>query len=202
MSLPGALADGPDGIAPGDLVVARAWKYDGAAHWVVPGRYLGADEHGHWVFQPRGSFVARPGLGFMAASDAVCLFPHAGSWVATFYDDEHPDGCLVYVDISTGLGWRPLLPAGWEANSIDMDLDVVRFAGRPAFVDDEDEFAEHTVTKSYPAGLAADMRAACASVHRAVSAGAAPFGGTAAGWFAAGRRAAPTTTEHHPEETP
>jgi len=200
VSAPRGLPRSPAGARPGDLVVARAWKYDGGAHWVVPGRYLGADRHGDWIFQPRGSLVSRPGHAFLAASDAVCLFPRDGDWVATFYDAGHPRDLRVYVDISTALGWRPLLPAGWEANSIDMDLDVLRYAGGEAYIDDEDEFAAHTAAKQYPGPLVAAMRAACAGIHGRVAAGAPPFdgteagGGTAAGWFAAGR----AQTKHHP----
>jgi len=210
VSAPRGLPRAPEGARPGDLVVARAWKYDGGAHWVVPGLYLGADRHGDWVFQPRGSLVSRPGHAFLAASDAVCLFPRDGDWVATFYDAGHPRGLRVYVDIATGIGWRTLSPAGWEASSIDMDLDVVLYAGAGAYVDDEDEFAAHTLAKQYPDALVAAMRAACAEVHARVAAGAAPFDGieqldrpetfggtgsppgTAAGWFAAGR------AQHHP----
>lgn len=228
MSAPRGLPRVPAGARPGDLVVARAWKYDGGAHWVVPGRYLGADRHGDWVFQPRGSLVSRPGHAFLAASDAVCLFPRDGEWVATFYDAGHPRGLRVYVDIATGIGWRELNPAGWEASSIDMDLDVVLYAGGEAYVDDEDEFAAHTLAKQYPDALVQAMRAACADVHAWVAAGAAPFDGigqlddiddvrpeasggtgpsrgTAAAWFAAGRAQAHTLTPTSPptiRETP
>jgi len=218
VSAPRGLPREPAGARPGDLVVARAWKYDGGAHWVVPGRYLGADRHGDWVFQPRGSLVSRPGHAFLAASDAVCLFPRHGDWVATFYDAGHPRGLRVYVDIATGIGWRALNPAGWEASSIDMDLDVVLYAGGEAYVDDEDEFAAHTLAKQYPEALVEAMRAACADVHAWVAAGAAPFdgieqldgtgqlddtgqlegtgnpSGTAAAWFAAGRAQARNRT--------
>ncbi|GER23517.1 hypothetical protein NCCP1664_20120 [Zafaria cholistanensis] len=231
MSAPRGLPRAPAGARPGDLVVARAWKYDGAAHWVVPGWYLGADRHGDWVFQPRGSLVSRPGHAFLAASDALCLFPRAGDWVATFYDAAHPQGLRVYVDISTGLGWQALRPAGWEASSIDMDLDVVRYAGGGACVEDEDEFAAHAPAKGYPEALVAAMREACAAVHARVAAGEAPFDGidqldhpeapappapphgphpargTAAAWFDAARARTnhptiPPTAPPTPRETP
>lgn len=187
MSLPEGLVRDPQGMLAGDLVVARAWKYDGAAHWVVPGRYLGADRHGHWVFQPRGAFVSRPGRGFLAASDAVCLFPREGDWVATFYDEAHPDAFRVYVDISAGIGWRRLRPAGWEVNSIDMDLDVCDVRGRAPFVDDEDEFADHARTMRYPNDLARRSQEACGRVLDAVRNAGPPFDGSADAWFAAGR---------------
>ena len=36
----------PRGLQPGQLVVSRNRKWNGKAHWVVPGRYLGEDQHG------------------------------------------------------------------------------------------------------------------------------------------------------------
>ncbi|WP_257998266.1 DUF402 domain-containing protein [Zhihengliuella halotolerans] len=207
----------PEGIAPGDLVVARAWKYDAAPHWVVPGVYLGSDAAGHWIFQAAGAFVARPGAGFFAASDAVCLVPHqdgsasgaAGTgvstreWVATFYDEGHPAGMRVYVDVSTAICWRRLAPAGWELNSVDMDLDVVRTAGVEDFIDDEDEFAEHSAVFGYPEQLAESLRTAADDLLAAARAGEGVFAAAerttvthaAQGWFDAAR-AAPSSHPH------
>jgi len=187
VSLPRGLAPAPEGLAEGDFVVARAWKYDGGAHWVVPGRYLGADHHGHWVLQPKGSLVSRPGAAFHAASDAVCLFPHEGDWVGTFYDEHHPDRLRVYLDVSLNLGWRPLRPAGWEFNSIDMDLDVVGTADGSVLLDDEDEFAEHAQLMAYPPEIVERMRSAAAELLDRVRDGADPFGAGLEAWFARGR---------------
>lgn len=173
---PSDLAAAPVGIQPGDPVVARAWKYDAGPHWVVPGTYLGADDAGHWIFQPAGAFVARPGAAFYADSDAVCLIPHRGpgevttdEWVATFYDAGHPGDFRVYIDVSTAIGWRPLAPYGWEAHSVDMDLDVVRSTTRGVYLDDEDEFDEHRLTYGYPAELASRLRAGADELLAAVA---------------------------------
>lgn len=187
MSLPQGLAAAPGGIAVGDFVIARAWKYDGGAHWVVPGRYLGADHHGHWVIQPQGSLVSRPGAGFAAESDAVCLFPHQGDWVATCYDETHPGDLRVYIDVSCILGWRPLKPQGWEFNSIDMDLDVVRSTTRGVYLDDEDEFADHALSLGYPEELVQRLQGAADDLLTRVRAGGEPFGTTAEAWFVRGR---------------
>lgn len=182
------LAAAPGDIAVGDMVIARAWKHDGWPHWVVPGRYLGADEHGHWIVQPAGSLVARPGAAFTAESDAICLFPHAGDWVATFYDESHPGHFRLYIDVSRNLGWQALKPAGWEFNSIDMDLDVVRSTSRGIYLDDEDEFEDHSVTMGYPEALAVRMRAAAQDLLADVETLKEPFGGAADVWFERGRR--------------
>ncbi|MDR4532473.1 DUF402 domain-containing protein [Glutamicibacter sp. PS] len=141
----------------GDFVVARAWKFDGTPHWVVPGYYLGADEYGHWIHQPAGSLVARPGSAHLAASDALCLIPRGESWVATLYDSAQED-FDVYIDLSTSVGWAPLKSGGWELNSIDMDLDAIRSRTRGVFLDDEDEFTEHAAQMGYPRNLQLSLR--------------------------------------------
>ncbi|PYH00968.1 hypothetical protein CVV67_08255 [Arthrobacter stackebrandtii] len=176
---------------PGDLVVARNRKYDGGAHWVVPGRHLGSDEYGDWVFQGTGEFISRPGAALYTESDAILLIPHTGDWVATFYDDSHPHGVELYIDLAIELEWRRIRPAVIEFHMVDMDLDVIRTKSQGLFVDDEDEFAEHSVKYSYPEELRTRMLAACASLVEAVAAGSAPFDGREAAWFTQGRMLQP-----------
>lgn len=171
----------------GDLVVARNRKYDGTAHWVVPGRYLGSDDAGHWVFQGAGEFVSRPGAAFYAESDAVLLIPHEGDWVATFYDQSHPSGVELYIDVATELSWRRIRPAVIEFHMIDMDLDVVRTKSRGLYVDDEDEFAQHSNTMNYPPELCTRMERATEALMEAVAARQEPFEGREAAWFTLGR---------------
>ncbi|MGW6173319.1 DUF402 domain-containing protein [Arthrobacter sp. NPDC055138] len=177
----------PAQAQPGDMVVFRNWKYDGGAHWLVPGTYLGADSFGDWIFQPAGSLVARPGVAFYAASDAVQFLPREGNFVATFYDDAYPGDFRIYIDLATGIRVDPLLPAGWEVQVTDMDLDVIRTAAGRVYIDDEDEFAEHRVTMDYPAALAEQIQASCRALYGQVLAQAAPFDGTALTWLNKGR---------------
>lgn len=164
----------PEDISFGALVVARAWKYDGLPHWVVPGFYLGSDEHGHWLHQPAGSLVARPGAAHLAQTNALCLIPFEGSWVATLYADP-ADDFDVYIDLSHGIGWRPLQQGGWEVNSVDLDLDVIRSRTRGTFLDDEDEFEEHGLSMGYPEELKAEIRAASGALLDAVRRDEPPF---------------------------
>jgi uncharacterized protein len=177
----------PDLARPGDMVVFRNWKYDGAVHWLVPGSYLGADEFGDWIFQPAGSLVARPGVAFFAASDAVQFLPREGDYVATFYDDTYPGDFRIYIDLATGIRVDPLRPAGWEVQLTDMDLDVIRLVNGGVYIDDEDEFAEHRVTMDYPPELAERMQAGCQELYEQVVAHTAPFDGTALEWLSKGR---------------
>ncbi|WP_427017242.1 DUF402 domain-containing protein [Pseudarthrobacter sp. P1] len=177
----------PAGIRPGDLVVSRNRKYDGKAHWVVPGRYLGTDEHGIWIFQGTNEFISRPGAALYTESDAVLLIPHSGEYVVTFYDDAHPTGCRMYIDLAHDLAWNQIRPGIFEFHMIDMDLDVISTRDRGTFIDDEDEFADHQVRMDYPSALVADIEAECRRIFTAVKSAAAPFDGTDIAWFAKGR---------------
>lgn len=187
--IPANLTRDPAHPEMGELVVARAWKYDGQPHWVVPGRYLGSDEHGHWIYQPSGSLVSRPGHGHWAETDAVCLVPHAGHWLGTFYDERDTQDYRVYLDLSAHIGWRSLPRGGWEVNSVDMDLDVIDSRSVGVFLDDEDEFAEHSAQMDYPRALVAAIENEATALLGRVKIGQAPFDDTMAGWFASGRAA-------------
>lgn len=188
MSLPASIPSGlprePEDAQAGELVIARAWKYDGSAHWVVPGTYLGRDEHGHWILQSQGALVSRPGYGFYAASDALCLIPASGQWLGTFYDDRHPGNLRTYLDLATEIGWRRMSHGGWEVNSVDMDLDVVRSTDRGLFIDDEDEFEEHAQAYGYPRELVTSIRAEAEQLLESVEGARAPFNGVVDFWFA------------------
>lgn len=177
----------PAGLEPGQLVVARNRKWNGKAHWVVPGSYLGEDHHGWWIFQGTNQFCSRPGAAFYAESDAVLLIPRSGDWVATFYDDAHPNGVRVYVDLAVAHEWSTIRPGVTEFHMIDMDLDVVLTADRGVYIDDEDEFAEHRLAMNYPAQLVESLQSAADQLYQAVKAQQAPFDGTDVDWFTKGR---------------
>ena len=177
----------PGPLQPGQLVVARNRKWNGKAHWVVPGRYLGEDRHGWWIFQGTNEFCSRPGAAFYTQSDAVLLVPRSGDWVATFYDDAHPSGVRVYVDLAVAHEWTDIRPAVTEFHVIDMDLDVIRMEGRGVFIDDQDEFADHSIAMNYPDRLVEDIQAAADQLYQAVKAQHAPFDGTDIEWFTKGR---------------
>jgi protein associated with RNAse G/E len=177
----------PANLQPGQLVVARNRKWNGKAHWVVPGRYLGEDRHGWWIFQGTNEFCSRPGAAFYTRSDAVLLVPRSGDWVATFYDSAHPNGVRIYIDLAVAHEWTEIRQAVTEFHVIDMDLDVIRMDGRGVFIDDQDEFAEHAVAMNYPDRLVQDVQAAAEELYQAVKAQQAPFDGTDVEWFTRGR---------------
>jgi protein associated with RNAse G/E len=172
---------------PGDLVRVRAMKWPALPHWEFDGRWLGSDEHGDWIGFPAGTRFERPGHGFTATWDSVTLFPRAG-WAASF-STGHPRGVGTYVDIATVPEWRAdasvsTLSSVWTVSYVDLDLDVVERAGAPAFIEDEDEFAEHAVELGYPPEVVARARVDADAVLVAVQRREAPFdGATAAGWL-------------------
>lgn len=171
----------------GELIVARNRKFDGTAHWVVPGKYLGEDSFGHWIFQGTGEFISRPGAALHTVSDAILLVPHTGEWVATFYDAAHPDGVSLYIDLATDFHWKRIRSGLVEFHMIDMDLDVIRSREHGLYVDDEDEFDQHSEQMNYPAKLRQKLRVECAALVDSVAAGLAPFDGRDAAWFTLGR---------------
>ena len=40
-------------LAPGDRVHVAMTKWGGARHWTFDAKWLGSDEHGHWLGQHR-----------------------------------------------------------------------------------------------------------------------------------------------------
>lgn len=178
----------PTGLTVGDLVVARNRKWNGTAHWVVPGRFLGEDDFGWWLFQPKGSFCSRPGAAFHATSDVVLLVPRRGDFVAKFYDDSYPGDFRLYIDLALAHEWRTIRPGVTEFHLIDMDLDVIRSVKHGIYIDDEDEFAEHRLAMGYPQPVVERIREAADALFLAVKEQVAPFNGTATTWFERGRQ--------------
>ncbi|MFF2370558.1 DUF402 domain-containing protein [Agromyces sp. NPDC058110] len=167
---------------PGTPVRVRAKKWGGRPHWEFDGLWLGADEHGDWVGFPPGTSFARPGNAFDSSWPSISLFPEKG-WVAVFHT-RHPRGLGTYVDLATQPEWRTDA-MGATVSYVDLDLDVVEREGAAAFIDDEDEFAEHSVRFGYPAELVERVRADADAVLAAVLRHEPPFdGATAATWFA------------------
>ena len=143
--------------APGAEMIFQWRKWDGSPHWRHECVYLGADEWGDWIGQPVGWRSERPGAAFIAAGPNVTLVPHETDFALTVNRD-HPQGMRIYIDLGWDVRWSddPLLATG-----IDMDLDVVRVEGeRGTWVDDRDEWAEHSVRYGYPDEVRARLEAA------------------------------------------
>lgn len=181
----------------GTLVGCRMRKWDGTPHWRFDAVHLGRDEHGVWLGYRAGTRFSRPGREYRTRYPGVVLFGDVG-WVADIYRD-HPRGVRLYIDLTTVPEWRAVPGGGdgrgpaFEVSAIDMDLDVL--ALQPSserarvqgefFIDDEDEFAEHSVRYGYPASVVQQVRGDADALLAAVRAGEAPYDGpTADRWFA------------------
>ncbi|WP_164234391.1 hypothetical protein [Microbacterium hydrocarbonoxydans] len=156
--------------APGTEMIFQWRKWDGSPHWRHECVYLGADEWGDWVGQPVGWHSARPGREFRTGNPNVTLVPAGREDYALTVNRDHPKQMRVYIDLGWDVRWSddPLLAVG-----IDMDLDVVRVEGeRGTWVDDRDEWEEHSAQFGYPAdvmerleGLALDLEERVRAQH-------------------------------------
>jgi hypothetical protein len=164
-------------MAPGDPIRVVMTKWGGRPHWEYDGVYLGSDEHGEWLGFPAGTFYRRPGLEFVATFSGVTLVPAGGAAHLAAFNDPNAKSAI-YVDMTTPPVWD-----GSTLRSIDLDLDVVKPQDGAVYVDDEDEFAEHTVEYGYPPDVVAMAEASAREVLAAVRAGVAPYDGTAERWL-------------------
>lgn len=159
-------------------------KYDGAEHWQEHYSLLGVDDFGVWLGMEAGTPFARPGMSVVARTNTVRLLPPGARWAACFNAPD-PGRLLkahIYVDITTPVQWSHDAE-GFHARMVDVDLDVVeRFSGE-LFIDDEDEFADHTVEFGYPADLVEATEAAARDVLAAVRERRPPFDGTGDSWL-------------------
>jgi len=86
----------------------------------------------------------------------------------------------IYCDITTPPQW----PDEGRVTMVDLDLDVLRLrADQSVVVVDEDEFAEHQVRYSYPAGVIRQAEEAAAWLQRTISDRAEPFATVYRAWL-------------------
>ncbi|WP_311244667.1 hypothetical protein [Microbacterium sp. WCS2018Hpa-23] len=158
--------------APGTEMIFQWRKWDGSPHWRHECVYLGADEWGDWLGQPAGWHSARPGASFVTSGPNVTLVPRQTDYALTVNRD-HPKAMRIYIDIGWDVRWSddPLLAVG-----IDMDLDVVRVDGdRGIWVDDRDEWEEHSAQYGYPADVMTRLEALALDLEQRVRHRTAPF---------------------------
>ena len=170
-----------DRPGPGDTVRVAMTKWGGRPHWEFDAVLLGTDEHGDWLGIPGGTHMSRPGAEYVAPVAQVGLVPPPGpdddrGWLATFHDKGGP--VQVYVDMTTPPVWD-----GAVLRAVDLDLDVVRGATGRVWVDDEDEFAAHRIAYAYPDDVTRLAMSSCDRVQADVTAGRAPYDGTANAWL-------------------
>jgi len=162
----------PPGLAPGDPVRVQLLKWDGAPHWGADVVWLGEDVHGWWAGWPEGTRWARPGADFSSLGVQVALFSRELGFAATFYEPvpASVNEFRVYADVTTVPVW-----ADGALSCVDLDLDVIERFDGAVFVDDEDEFAAHSVRYGYPSEVVSWAQAACDQLVVDLRSGAAHF---------------------------
>ncbi|MCS3429007.1 hypothetical protein [Leucobacter aridicollis] len=179
---------------PGTPMIFQWRKWDGSPHWRHECVYLGSDKWGDWVGQPTGWGSARPGRAYAVGGASVTLVPAAGPGSAfEGAGIPHPDFALT-VNRNHRKGMRIYIDLGWEVEwtdtpelvtGIDMDLDVVRVEGeRGTWVDDRDEWAEHSALFGYPRDVMDRLEHLALDLEARVRAQVAPFDdATADAWL-------------------
>jgi uncharacterized protein len=141
----------------GEPVSYRMRKWDGSPHRQTMMVYVGSDEFGRWLSIPTSLVeVRQSGSTSISRAAHVMLLPHRGCFLAHF--NAPPSRNAIYADVTTAAEFG-LDGDGWVITVVDMDLDVVRRADGRTWIEDEDEFAEHTVSYGYPADVVARTRA-------------------------------------------
>lgn len=172
---------------PGASVRLQWRKWDGGPHWRNECVFLGSDSWGEWLGQPEGFDNSRPAEAaagaaqFDSGTDAVVLVPPTGDWVLTVH--RRPRAVRIYIDLAWDVRWAA---DGTEIHGIDMDLDVVRVLDdtRGTWVDDRDEWEEHSARYGYPASVMAHLEPLAAELETQVRERRAPFDdATAEAWF-------------------
>lgn len=155
-------------LGPGTPVSLERRKWPDLPHYRHRGTIVGFDEHGTWIAVHPQSFYRGDEFAFEAQAWAAQLVPNEGGWWAAFL----PSGGAfdIYVDIGT--------PPRWDrshVSMIDLDLDVVRWAGRDVEIADRDEFAMHSIELGYPPEFVAAAEATAAEIFERVVNERAPF---------------------------
>lgn len=156
-------------------------KWDGSRHWGGECVYLGSDRWGDWLGQPVGWSSVRPGHEFVAETPNVSLIPVGRADYALTVHRNHPRHLRVYIDLAWDLQWT----GPREVTGIDMDLDVVRrLNDQGTYVDDRDEWAEHSALFGYPADVMTHLEAVTLELEQQVRAQHPPFDdATADAWI-------------------
>lgn len=170
------------------LTELRYTKWDGTPHWHFQLEHLGEDEHGLWLGAPWGRALQRGDEPIVESPVGfACLIPREGWWTAYFNDPDDTaalqiassDAVEVYVDLTD----RPRR-LGDAVETIDLDLDVIRWGDGRVTLEDEDEFLDHRIRYRYPPEIVERVEATAQHLLQIVSAREEPFGSASAPWLA------------------
>ncbi|MDO5504363.1 MAG: DUF402 domain-containing protein [Actinomycetia bacterium] len=165
---------------PGSPIRVAFRKWDESPHWTSGDGavYLGEDEYGWWFAHDEGVEYTRPDMAITIP--ALQIGYHSRDrWHAALIHTRHAQHeYRLYIDVTTPPEWR-LNDAGLpELTAIDLDLDVIETMAGEIFLDDQEEFAEHTVAMRYPEDVVATALAEADLLLTEVRAGAPRFSDT------------------------
>ena len=158
------------------IIKVRYLKWDGRLHWHFDLELLGEDEHGLWLGAPPGCLMQRGEEPAKSAPHAfACLIPRDGCWTAYF---NVAGDIEVYVDVCDE-------PKRTDdvVETIDLDLDVLRWRDGRVTLEDEDEFIEHQAKFSYPPDVVIRTEETARHLLDLVRAKEEPFGTAAEPWL-------------------
>lgn len=147
-------------------------KYNNRPHWNHITKYLGKDEHGHWFLQEQDSHSFRPGMEYHTETPVLFLLSHEKTWVAKLFPSGREDQMEIYIDLGHNLEFDA---EKHLVTGVDMDLDVIRLQTGATWIEDEDEFIEHTETMNYPEDLVLVTTATADLLLKKVTNHQAPF---------------------------
>jgi uncharacterized protein len=161
-------------VQPGRTVEYVIEKWGGHEHYRGHIELLVEDEHGAWLWGPKGRTVWRNETPvFTTEHDSLFLLPPGAWWSLSWWPGH--EAIELYVNIQT--------PAAWADDRVvtaDLDLDVIRFHDGRVEVVDRDEFELHQARYGYPEDLVAATERAAAEAFERVVANAPPFDGALA----------------------
>ena len=149
-------------------------KFDKTPHWRHETIYLGEDEHGLWFRQLEGSYSSRPGMDYNTETPVLFLVDREGNWVAKIFPPNRDDHMLIYIDIASQVVWNE---ETLTVTGIDMDLDVIKLDTGKMWIEDEDEFLDHTQTMGYSDELVSVTQETAKTLLDKVVNNHAPFDG-------------------------
>ena len=140
-------------------------KYDGSVHYRFPAKLAHLTENTLIIY--RGPDIELESYrGPMVSDGQLLLFFYKNRYhnVAILWDRDWTPH-MHYINIATPADWNEK-----KVNAVDLDLDIIRFAGSDeVHIDDEDEFERHIGVYSYPQKLVDSCQEELGRVNSAVT---------------------------------
>lgn len=155
-------------------------KWNGFQTYVYEADVLGRDAYGTWLGLPAPTPYTNPRGPGVWEHNVVTLIPPEDWWMASFYDQRHPKGIELYIDVITPATWTE----DGRLQAVDLDLDVVRRFDGDVYLKDSDEFEERRLEMGYPDDVVERARDTANKLLKAVEGREEPFETVGPKWLA------------------